>query len=70
MITLEAMNHDKEVDADLAVICGCPSCSSILISFHNLGLTHLIRAFNFLNEDGVLIVAVALLEYDRADLSQ
>ena len=70
MVALKAMNHDKEVDADLAVICSSSTSSSILITFHNLRLAHFIGAFNFFNEDGVLIVAVALLEYYRADLSK
>ena len=70
MISLEAMHHDEEVDADLAVICCSPSGSTILIAFHNLWLTHFISAFDFLNEYWVLVVAVAFLEYYRADLSQ
>ena len=70
MVALEAMYHDKEMDADLAVICRRPSRSSILMLLHNLGLTHLIRALNFLDKGGVLIVAVALFENNGADLSQ
>ena len=70
MVALEAMHHDKEVDANLAIIRCSPSHSNVIRSFHNLCLTHFVSAFDFFNKDRVLIVAVALLKYYWADLSK
>lgn len=43
---------------------------AILIGLHNLGLTDLIRALDLLDEGGVRVLAVALLEDDRVDLRE
>ena len=43
---------------------------AILIGLHNLGLTDLICALDLLDEGGVRVLAVALLEDDRVDLRE
>ena len=43
---------------------------AILIGLHDLGLTDLVRALDLLDEGGVRVLAVALLEDDRVDLRQ
>jgi hypothetical protein len=64
MITLEAMNHHEEMDADKTSL---DRSWVLFVSFSDFGFTYLIGALNFLDEDRICVNAVALLKNDRAD---
>ena len=69
MVTLEAMHHHKEVDAD-KVRRVVPLPDILVEGPPDFVLADLVGALNALNEDAVCVEAVALFEDNWADLRQ
>ena len=67
VVALEAVNHDEQVDAHIARVDGA---RVFVVRRHYLLFADFVCALDSLNEDGVVVDAVAFFKDDRTYLSK